>query len=282
MHNFEINNNKVGPFAFQQWGNGENYIVYLHGWQDNSNSFQPLQPYTDENYTHIALDFLGHGWSDWRSEDAHYYFVDYVYDLKCFLDTLGISHCHLVGHSLGAMVANLFASCYPSYCQTLSLIEGIGIVCTEENETKSQLINAFTSRDRYQQTTRRTFTNIEELVELRRKVSDFDLSVARCLMERGSDKCDVGVTLNSDPRLKHHSGFRYSKAQAINALETITTPTLLVFGSRGYQLIEKQRKIFSGCFNDLSVQEIVGGHHCHMENPEACYKLINAHIKRSY
>ena len=43
MSQYAIKEQKIGPYAFQQWGHGQETVVYLHGWQDNGNSFLPLQ-----------------------------------------------------------------------------------------------------------------------------------------------------------------------------------------------------------------------------------------------
>lgn len=277
MSQYAIKEQKIGPFAFQQWGQGQETVIYLHGWQDNSNSFLPMQPLTNHTLRHIAVDFLGHGKSDWKSPDSYYYFIDYVYDLKCFLDSLEIEKCHLVGHSMGAMVANLFAACYPERCVSLALIEGIGIVCTSEKETQQQLRNAFASRDKYKTAQPRSYSNLDMLAQIRAKVGDIDADAARILMQRNCKETDQGVALLTDPRLKHHSGFRYSLSQAKSALGTINTATLFISAEQGFNMIKGQFNQFRHCFSQLNTGKVPGGHHCHMENPEICYKLIAEH-----
>ena len=277
MSQYAIKEQKIGPYAFQQWGHGQEIVVYLHGWQDNGNSFLPLQPFTNPAQRHIAVDFLGHGRSDWKSPDSYYYFIDYVYDLKCFLEALEIETCHLVGHSMGAMVANLFAACYPKRCDSLALIEGIGIVCSSESQTQQQLINAFTSRDKLNTAKPRAYDSLEVLAKVRAKVGDIDSEAAKILMQRNTQATSQGVELLTDPRLKHHSGFRYSLPQAKAALGNINTATLFIAAEQGFNMITGQLNQFRGCFSDLSIEKVPGGHHCHMENPEICYKLIAKH-----
>ncbi|RRS08104.1 alpha/beta hydrolase [Pseudoalteromonas sp. J010] len=277
MSLYAIKEQKIGPFAYQTWGSGKQTIIYLHGWQDNSNSFLPFQPFSEELYTHIALDLPGHGRSDWKSEDAFYYFIDYVYDLKNFLDLTQLAQCHFVGHSMGAMIANLFAACYPERCLSLALIEGIGIVNTPEPETKKQLINAFNSRDKLKQSTPRVYPDINTLAQLRCKVSDVSIDTATLLMNRNTKQHNQGVQLTLDPRLKQHSGFRFSVAQAKSALEGTIVPTLLILAEQGFAMIDKQYQLFKSCFDSLTIEKVAGGHHCHMENPEICCKLIAQH-----
>lgn len=50
--------------AYQVWGEGNPIkILCLHGWLDNSNSFNVLAPYLLENgnFEIVAIDHVGHG-----------------------------------------------------------------------------------------------------------------------------------------------------------------------------------------------------------------------------
>ena len=47
-------------------------LLCLHGWLDNSASFQPLNQYLSDFHV-IAIDLPGHGLSDHKSPDAYYH-----------------------------------------------------------------------------------------------------------------------------------------------------------------------------------------------------------------
>lgn len=265
----------------QIYGQGEQLVICLHGWLDNSDSFKPMLEFVDEdkNFTWIAIDLPGHGRSQWRSHDAHYYFIDYVYDLKLLLEKLRCEKVMLVGHSMGAMVCNLFAACYPGNVLAMALIDGIGIVTTKPSESKQQLINAFRQRSKaQQQSNTKLFSNFEEVVAARLKVSDLEYENAALLMRRNVEILPEGVKLTTDPRLKQHSGFRFSAAQALACLENIEVPTLFLKASNGYPMIEQQLKVFEKCFTQFKVVLINGGHHCHMENASESLQSISFHF----
>lgn len=263
-------------------GQGDAYVICLHGWLDNCDSFKPLfdNIEDDTRFTWLAIDLPGHGYSAWRSHDAHYYFIDYVYDLLCLIDRLGIEKCYLVGHSMGAMIANLFSACYPERVNSMVIIDGIGIVTTDEQDTLIQLKSAFRQRTKAnanKQITKR-FESFEKLVNARVQVSDLNYENAAILMKRNSQINEHGVELLTDPRLKQHSGFRFSLRQAQACIKDISVPTLLISSKRGFLKQGKSMENFKLGFKDLSEVALNGGHHCHMEYPEQTYAEVVGHF----
>ncbi|MBD1583924.1 alpha/beta fold hydrolase [Pseudoalteromonas sp. S16_S37] len=267
--------------AAQTFGEGSEVVVCVHGWLDNSNSFKPMLSNIDSKFTYIAVDLMGHGQSKWRSADAHYYFLDYVYDLLNIIDQLEVANCYLVGHSLGAMVCGLFAALYPERTNSLVMIEGIGLVCSEPDEIHQQMQTAFEQRKITDKFKKRLYSNFDALTTARSQAGDLKKQDAALLMSRNTQKVEGGFYLTTDPRLKTQSGFRFSKAQALAVLKDINVPSLLITGSKGYQFVKQNLSIFKNNFNNLEVTEISGGHHCHMDNPQQCIALVEQHMNRN-
>ena len=121
MQPFSVKANDLDIHGLK-FGDGEEIVIALHGWLDNSASFAPMLTNVLSNQTWYCIDFAGHGLSSWRSPQAHYYFIDYVDDVYAFINALNIKKVHLVGHSMGAMVAGLFASCFSEYVRSVSFI----------------------------------------------------------------------------------------------------------------------------------------------------------------
>ncbi len=254
-------------------------VVALHGWQDNAASFTPLMEALGPDVPMFALDWPGHGLSDWRSPDAHYYFIDYVDDLQQVLAKCRAKEIHLVGHSMGAMVASLYTACFAEQINSLTLIEGVGLVCASPEESKELLKRALVQRMRAPKL--RVYDSAQDLIARRLAVSDFDEAIATKLMQRNIQMTAAGVTLRTDPRIKHYSAFRYSPDQAHALLADINLPTLLIKGISGYQLVRDNETDFSRHYNNLRVESVVGGHHCHMENAQLCARLIGAHLHQN-
>jgi pimeloyl-ACP methyl ester carboxylesterase len=95
-------------------------ILFLHGWPDSWFSFSRLLPLLPGRYRTLAPDQRGFGDSD--RPDAGYGIDDLASDAVAFLDTLGIEHAAVVGHSMGTFVARRVAEAHPARVASLVLI----------------------------------------------------------------------------------------------------------------------------------------------------------------
>ncbi|OHU85451.1 MULTISPECIES: alpha/beta fold hydrolase [Pseudoalteromonas] len=267
--------------AAQTTNNKGEVVLCIHGWLDNSNSFTPMLDKASDSYQWVSIDLKGHGKSQWRSADAHYYFVDYVYDLLNILDVLELERCHLVGHSMGAMICGLFSSLYPQRVKSLTMIEGFGLVCTPEQEVKQQILQAFEQRQASDKFKKRLYANFATLVNARSKAGSLNQKDAALLMQRNSQQVEGGFYLTIDPRLKTASAMRFSLAHAKAVLEEVVTPSLLIVSEKGYDFVKDNCGQFMDGFKQIRVEEVSGGHHCHMDNPQECISLIEQHLNRN-
>lgn len=76
-------------------------------------------------YAHVAIDMLGHGFSD--KPDHPYEPRHYVAHLRAFCDEMGPDRVHLSGESLGAWVAARFAATYPERVRKIVLNTAAGV-----------------------------------------------------------------------------------------------------------------------------------------------------------
>jgi len=88
----------------------------------------------DSGYQVIRYDYRGTGMSDWVEnwEQKPYSVADLAKDAKTILDTLKVSQAHLVGMSLGGMVAQEFAIENPDMTLSLTSIMSSGDIYDKE------------------------------------------------------------------------------------------------------------------------------------------------------
>ncbi|MBL8470609.1 MAG: alpha/beta hydrolase [Rhodocyclaceae bacterium] len=112
---------------FRCWGERDApLIVMLHGWMDLSASFQFIVDALARPYRVIAPDWRGFGLSE--RNGGTYWFPDYLADLDCLLQNLSPDAAvDLVGHSMGANVAGLYAGIRPRRVRRVVSLEGFGL-----------------------------------------------------------------------------------------------------------------------------------------------------------
>lgn len=269
---------------------GENNIVLcLHGWLDNAASFLPLMPYFQKTMPSkriVAIDWPGHGNSSHKSLDAHYHFIDWVYDLLQLFELNHWKQVDIVAHSMGGMVASAFAAAFPEKVKSLTLIDSIGFISTEPEQSTKQLRDGMLSRFNNSTLKEQLFgakkknfhPNIDSAIKARVNVSDLKYEQAKLLVERGIIREAEGYRWRSDVRLRSTSPYRLTLMQAQQFIRDIKCPVQLIYGSEGLDMVSSGLKIFGTLFDQFSSVELTGGHHIHMEQPVRTVELIKCFL----
>jgi pimeloyl-ACP methyl ester carboxylesterase len=105
--------------AYREFGAGE-AIVFLHGIGSSSEAWDAQLAHFGRGHRAIAWDAPGYGGSD-ELEPLAPTAGDYAEALAALLDGLGVAGAHLVGNSLGALMAAAFARRYPARVVSLVL-----------------------------------------------------------------------------------------------------------------------------------------------------------------
>jgi pimeloyl-ACP methyl ester carboxylesterase len=109
---------------FEKYGSGPT-MVLLHGLGSSTEDWEYQIPEFSKNFTVYALDFRGFGKSDRTAKS--YSIPELASDLAKFLQIQNIERAHLVGISMGGMVAMECAASFPdriaSIVATNSLLE---------------------------------------------------------------------------------------------------------------------------------------------------------------
>ena len=122
---------------FHEWGNDKAPpLLFLHGGGLTSHTWDAVCLGLRDRYHCLALDFRGHGDSQWADD----YEIDtYVEDVRALVDALELRDLTLIGMSLGGIVAVRYAGLYGDL-RSLVVID-VGPV--EASPSGSRRIQAF-------------------------------------------------------------------------------------------------------------------------------------------
>jgi non-heme chloroperoxidase len=95
-------------------------VLMIHGVFDSRHAFDLMLPHVPPTWHVYIPDLRGHGNS--TKPDKGYAQADLVGDLVAFLDSVGEKKVHVVGHSMGALIAHKLAIEHPDRVDRLVLV----------------------------------------------------------------------------------------------------------------------------------------------------------------
>lgn len=113
---------KQGEIFYEEKGSGEP-LIFIHGvGLDHTMWNQQIDSLSD-TFRVIVYDMLGHGGSE--HPPGPYSLSQYVEQLSGLMDYLHIKKTHLVGFSMGGMVAQAFALVYKNKLKTVTIMNAV-------------------------------------------------------------------------------------------------------------------------------------------------------------
>ena len=111
------------PLAFPSQARvGESSSCFSTAWEVQRKNWHPQLTYFSQTYLAVAWDARGYGESD-DCEGERVFARDFVRDLLSILDLLGAGRAHLVGLSMGGMIAQCFYFAHPHRVASLVLAD---------------------------------------------------------------------------------------------------------------------------------------------------------------
>lgn len=243
-------------------------LLCLHGWLDNCHSFLPLA-HELEDCNFVAVDLPGHGYSEHLSKGGAYEFYLYLIWLHELLDLLKLDRPILLGHSMGAAIASLYAGCYADSLRALVLIEGIGPMSGTEAEAPGAMKRYLEAWMLQKLLANTLYADWEAAVSARMKSGPLDRASAQLLAERSAELVPGGVRWRHDPRHKLPSRYAFSEAQVLAFMAKISCPSLLIEATQPALGLHPLAKARIAAIPGLRHERLEGGHHLHMEYPGA-------------
>ena len=124
---------------FMRWGpDSPDPVLLLHGFADCAATFQFVADEIDPGLPLVAIDWRGFGHT--ARSPGGYWFPDYYADLEAMLDAFcPKGPARIVGHSMGANVAMIYAGVRPARVRSLVNLEGIGLARTRPDQAPARL-----------------------------------------------------------------------------------------------------------------------------------------------
>lgn len=259
-----------GRLAALRGGNPDGpKLLCLHGWLDNAASFVPLAPHL-ARHDWVALDLPGHGGSEHRAPGYDYAFADWLHDVLDALDALGWEQADLLGHSMGGAIACTLAAAVPARVRRLGLVEALGPVAGDPAQAGERLRQAVAARRAKPGRPPRLLPDLDTAVAARLAATRMAPDAARLIVERNLREVPGGLQWRSDPRLTWPSHLRLGEDTVQSLLRAIEAPAWLVAADPSPPYFTPEvRASRLACLTKIHVAVLPGGHHLHMEQPDA-------------
>ncbi|RKQ97221.1 pimeloyl-ACP methyl ester carboxylesterase [Kushneria sinocarnis] len=259
--------NRLGALIWGREDAPQTWLA-LHGWLDNAASFSWLAPRLAEalDIRIVAIDFAGHGHSEWLPQGTDYPLWGYVHDVLDALDALSIERATLLAHSLGACVTCLLAAAMPERLERAYLIDGIGMLTTPVANTAHQLRHGILGVRRAGSMPP-SYATLEAAARARvaGAVTPLSLEGAEVLVRRNLHDEGGSYSFRTDPRLLRPSQVRLTPEQDAALLESIETPLELFQAEEGIIGGQLDPKNVRARMPTLRTHPVPGGHHLHLE-----------------
>ena len=256
-------------------------VVLLHGFQDCGTTWQFLADRLPPEWSLAAPDWRGFGDSGWTP--GGYWFPDYFADLEALLDMLVPgAPARIVGHSMGANVAQIYAGVRPQRLAWLVNLEGFGLPATNPQDAPERYARWL---DELRQPLREGwYRSVAQLAELLRSknprlTAERAEFVANAWARSAPTTADpAGVELVFDPRHRLVNPVLYRREEAQACWARIEAPVLLAMGDTDdtrSKTLRAAAQDMRAYIRNLQVVAVPGaGHMLHHEEPEALARHI--------
>lgn len=259
-------------------------IVLLHGFLDCGATWQFLADCLPPAWTLVAPDWRGFGASEWAP--GGYWFPDYFADLEVLLDTLvPEGRARVVGHSMGANVADMYGGVRPRRLEWLVNLEGLGLARNAPDEAPKRYAQWL---DELQQPLRagryESLAQLTSVLKMRnpRLTQDRAEFIARAWSRPEFESPggsgppgEGGIRLRFDPRHRRVNPVLYRREEAEACWSRLEIPMLLVTGERSAHRSRMSDEELRLTFKDVRTVIVPdAGHMMHHEDPETVGRHI--------
>jgi pimeloyl-ACP methyl ester carboxylesterase len=261
-------------FHYLNWGKPENpLIVMLHGFLDHAHTFDLLAAKLSDTFNIVAWDARGFGKTDWVHPSGYYHFFEYLYDLELFLEHFKDRKPVLLGHSMGGMIASLYAGTFPEKVSGLINMEGWFTANSPFSEAPARA-----RRWIEEVRTSGPFKPLKDIDEAAQRLKKNDPlmpnDVAHHLAYEGTKFENDGLHWRHDPLHKTRSPQQTYLEQIEAFWQKIECPVLLLKGEQSSPHLADYKSRVNSFKNAQFIEIEDSGHNLHLHQPAIISQLI--------
>lgn len=253
---------------YLDWGGARPPALLLHATGFLADVWGPIADALSQRYRVLALDQRGHGDSD--KPPRGYHRLDFVADLRAFLDALGLEGIIGIGHSAGAANIACCEALRPGSFRRMVLIEPIVFPPTIRAVAGERMVRL--PRDALKRRT--VWPSREALLKSYRSRPPFKTwrqDVLRLYVEHGTFLREDGqAELKCPGPVEAQMYAGATPFEAFELLSDVGCPALVVRGEHSDSHLPFIAQAIADQMPNASVATIEGGgHFCLMEKPDA-------------
>ncbi|XP_054731522.1 probable serine hydrolase [Anastrepha obliqua] len=268
-------------------------VLGLHGWQDNAGTFDLLMPLLSPEVPFLSIDLPGHGLSSRLPNGCYYNLVDNLYVILIVMKQYNWQKVSLVGHSMGSIIAFVFAAVFPD---KVDMVIGIDALKPHQRPPASAIRTVETRMREFVKEDERNRSqeeppsySFDELIE-RIFIGTFhSINKDRCkhMLARNiqkSEKYPEKYFFSRDRRLKFYNYMVGSQELCVEMAKRIQCPYLFIKARHSSYFEDK--KYYDEVLAILQMKssfeysEVDGSHHVHINHPERISEQVNDFINR--
>ena len=242
---------------------GQSTLVIVHGLGDRAASWESFAALMPPQVAVRTLDLPGHGEAP-PASDYHYgSLVEHVLTAVREVDRFA-----LLGHSVGAAIAWLFAARYPARVTRLILVEPAA-------PHQSRFVHGPTPEPRHPYTYASTGEALRAIHAFDPSVTE--LEIRRDYRQRADGRWEPAFDPAIFPPLVEDA--KTLGQQFRRELAAISAPTLIVRGERSMLRLEQAEEILGELQNARLVTVTGGSHFLHRQQPDDLARLVREFLE---
>ena len=252
-------------------------VLCLHGKLDNAGSFDLLAPFLPDVQL-VAVDFPRTGLSSPYPKGVLPHWKNDAFLMLHLIKELKWNSFDIIAHSLGSLSASIMAIAYPDQVNKLMFLDILGPRIDFIEQGTTYLLTDIDNFINHTQFPRTIFQDLESAIQKRMKSGNISYQASQALALRGTTKSKEGYIWTFDRRLRSVTSTLPYEDELRTMFNAIVAPVCLIRAKQGVPYPEKIFQERAQSLKNLTIHELPGGHHIHMDDPKPVATLISAFL----